>query len=77
MFFLELQNCAFIGGPAQEQHSCLNTMVNAASCSGFSLHLSGDEGTPTGTTPSNGNVSFRNDIPYWDCLNSGCKSPWT
>uniref|UniRef100_A0A0E0P2Y0 BRCT domain-containing protein n=1 Tax=Oryza rufipogon TaxID=4529 RepID=A0A0E0P2Y0_ORYRU len=49
-------NCAFIGGPAQEQHSCLNTMVNAASCSGFSLHLSGDEGTPTGTTPSNGNV---------------------
>uniref|UniRef100_A0A0E0D8L7 BRCT domain-containing protein n=1 Tax=Oryza meridionalis TaxID=40149 RepID=A0A0E0D8L7_9ORYZ len=49
------ENCVFIGGPAQEQHSCLNTMVNAASCSGFRLHLSGDEGTPTGTT-SNGNV---------------------
>uniref|UniRef100_A0A0D9W0L0 BRCT domain-containing protein n=1 Tax=Leersia perrieri TaxID=77586 RepID=A0A0D9W0L0_9ORYZ len=50
------ENCVFVGDPAQEQHSCLNAMANAASCSGFRLHLSGDESTPTGTSTCNGNV---------------------
>uniref|UniRef100_J3LU16 BRCT domain-containing protein n=1 Tax=Oryza brachyantha TaxID=4533 RepID=J3LU16_ORYBR len=48
------ENCVFVRDPAQG--SCLNGMTNAASCSGFRLHLSGDEGTPTGTASSSGNV---------------------
>ncbi|CAL4919710.1 unnamed protein product [Urochloa decumbens] len=43
------QNCVFIGDPSQERQNCQNATVNAAGCSGFILHLSGDEETAANT----------------------------